>query len=259
MSRFDHDYYQRFYGPTGVHAPEQIGHLATAVHEMATWWGVDIGSMLDVGAGLGMWRDWYLTHHPEVRTLSVDISEHACTTWGHERRDIAVWRPDQAYDLVVCHSVLQYVDDDAVEGARVIDLFAGTGALAIEALSRGAEFALFVDDSPEGRALLRANTEMLGLGGTTKIFRRDATHLGTMPPQTPFGLAFLDPPYRKGLAPLALASLRDGGWLAPDALCVVEEGADAEVAPPDGFELIESRQYGDAQVMFMRFRATSNT
>jgi 16S rRNA (guanine966-N2)-methyltransferase len=149
-------------------------------------------------------------------------------------------------------NILAHAYDDAADGARVIDLFAGTGALGLEALSRGATFALFVDDSAEGRALLRDNIETLGVAGTTKVFRRDATKLGPMPPQPPFTLAFLDPPYGKGLGEKALASLRDGGWLAKDALCVLEESGTAEVTVPDGFELIDTRDYGEAQVLFLR-------
>lgn len=152
-------------------------------------------------------------------------------------------------------NILAHAYEDAADGARAIDLFAGTGALGIEALSRGGTFALFVDDSPEGRALVRENTEALGLGGVSKIFRRDATKLGPMPPQEKFTLAFLDPPYNKGLAPLALSSLRDGGWLADGALCVVEESSDAPFAAPDGYEMLETREYGDTRVMFLRFRA----
>lgn len=151
-------------------------------------------------------------------------------------------------------NILVHSFDDACEGARVIDLFAGTGALGLEALSRGARFALFVDDSAEGRALVRGNVEQLGLGGETRIFRRDATQLGPMPPQGAFTLAFLDPPYGKGLAPRALASLRDGGWLAKNALVLVEESAGIELAAPAGFELIERRDYGETQIGFLRFR-----
>ncbi|MDO8388894.1 MAG: class I SAM-dependent methyltransferase [Actinomycetota bacterium] len=132
MTRFDHDYYHRYYGPAGVHAPEQVGHLATAVHAMAAWWGVEIHSMLDVGAGLGMWRDWYRRHHPAVHTLSIDISEHACRTWGHEQRDITTWRPERSYDLVVCHSVLQYVADEGV-------------ATAVEHLADATECVLYLE------------------------------------------------------------------------------------------------------------------
>jgi 16S rRNA (guanine966-N2)-methyltransferase len=94
-------------------------------------------------------------------------------------------------------------------------------------MSRGARFALFIDDGAEARALLRQNVEALGLGGVTRIFRRDATKLGAAHPVEPFSLAFLDPPYRRGLAERALGSLAAGGWLTPDALVVVEEAADA--------------------------------
>ena len=149
-------------------------------------------------------------------------------------------------------NVLAHAYDDAADEARVIDLFAGTGALGIEALSRGARFTLFVDDSTEGRSLVRANVEALGLGGTTKIFRRDATKLGLMPPQAPFTLAFLDPPYGRGLGEPALVSLRDGKWLAPQALCILEESADTIIAIPSGFTEVERRTYGDTQVIFLR-------
>ena len=127
-SRFDDRYYDRFYGPDGAHDDTRVAHLATAVHSMATWWGVDIRSVLDVGAGMGMWRDWYLRNHPGVRVRSTDVSPHACATWGHEQRDIAIWRPRVRFDLVVCHSVLQYIPDDAIERA-VRHLVAATGAV----------------------------------------------------------------------------------------------------------------------------------
>src|SRR6516164_5101264 len=136
-------------------------------------------------------------------------------------------------------NILAHGRGDPVTGARVLDLFAGTGALGLEAMSRGARFALFIDDGAEARALMRQNVEALGLGGVTRIFRRDATKLGAAHPVEPFGLVFLDPPYRKGLALPALTSLRDGGWLLPDALVVVEEAADAELAPPAGYEELE--------------------
>src|ERR1700741_3575988 len=95
-------------------------------------------------------------------------------------------------------NILVHAYDDPVEGARVLDLFAGTGALGIEALSRGAAFTLFIDDGLEARALLRANVEALGLGGTSKVYRRDATKLGPVSPMQPFSLLFADPPYGKG-------------------------------------------------------------
>src|SRR5436309_9344184 len=131
-------------------------------------------------------------------------------------------------------NILMHAYGDPVDGARVLDLFAGTGALGIEAVSRGARFALFVDNGTEARALLRNNVEALGLGGVTKVYRRDATDLGPAHPVEPFALVFLDPPYGRGLAEKALASLRDGGWLTRDALLVVEEVKAAFVAP-DGF------------------------
>src|ERR1700678_1883059 len=138
-------------------------------------------------------------------------------------------------------NILAHGYDDPIPGARVLDLFAGTGALGLEAISRGAAFALFIDDGTEARALMRQNVEALGLGGVTRIFRRDATRLGAVHPNEAFGVVFLDPPYRKGFAEKSLASLRDGGWLAPDALVVVEEAADAGLAPPEGFGEIEAR------------------
>lgn len=151
-------------------------------------------------------------------------------------------------------NILTHSYGDPVTGARVLDLFAGTGALGIEAISRGAVYALFVDEGVEARALLRDNTESLGLGGATRIFRRDATALGPAHPLEPFSLVFLDPPYGKGLAEKALASAREGGWLRPNALVVVEEGADAAFKSPEGFEELERRKYDDTEFVFLRTR-----
>jgi 16S rRNA (guanine966-N2)-methyltransferase len=149
-------------------------------------------------------------------------------------------------------NILVHAYDDPLQGARVLDLFAGTGALGIEATSRGAAFTLFVDNGAEARALLRNNVESLGLGGVTKVYRRDATNLGPAHPMEPFSLAFLDPPYGKGLAEKALASLRDGGWLTPGALVVVEEAKAAGFAAPEGFEEVECRAYDDTEFVFLR-------
>ncbi len=124
-------------------------------------------------------------------------------------------------------NILAHAYGDPVSGARVLDLFAGTGALGLEAVSRGAAFALFVDEGAEARALLRQNVEALGLAAVTRIFRRDATKLGAAHPVEPFSVAFLDPPYGKGLAERALVSAREGGWLTDDALIVVEEAEGA--------------------------------
>jgi 16S rRNA (guanine966-N2)-methyltransferase len=148
-------------------------------------------------------------------------------------------------------NILAHAYGDSVEGARVLDLFAGTGALGLEALSRGAAFVLFVDDGAEARALIRQNVETLGAAGVTRIFRRDATKLGDVHPNDPFSLVFLDPPYGKGLAEPALVSARAGGWLTPDALIVVEEKKGAFVAP-EGFEEIERRDYDDTEFVFLK-------
>lgn len=149
-------------------------------------------------------------------------------------------------------NVLAHAYDDAVAGARVLDLFAGTGALGFEALSRGAAFALMVDDGTEARGLIRENQMALGVAGISRIFRRDATKLGEISAMPPFDLAFCDPPYRKGLGEKALTSARDGGWLAPGALVVLEEALDAEMALPEGFEEMERREYGETQVVVLR-------
>lgn len=148
-------------------------------------------------------------------------------------------------------NVLTHRFGGQLEGARVLDLFAGTGALGVEALSRGAAHCVFIEESAEGRGLIRTNVETFGLQGRTKIFRRDATALGDAGTFAPFGLVFADPPYRKGLGERALASALRGGWLAPGALCVVEEAADASFAAPEGFDIVDERHYGDTIVRFI--------
>src|ERR1700759_5102589 len=149
-------------------------------------------------------------------------------------------------------NILVHAYDDPFQDARVLDLFAGTGALGIEAISRGAVFTLFVDNGAEARALLRNNVEALALGGVTKVYRRDATALGPAHPMEPFSLVFLDPPYGKGFAEKALASLRDGGWLTPGALLVVEEAKAAQFLTPEGFEELERRAYDDTEFVFLK-------
>lgn len=151
-------------------------------------------------------------------------------------------------------NILVHAYGDPVGGARVLDLFAGTGALGLEALSRGAAFALFVDDGAEARALLRENVAALGLGGVSRVFRRNAVKLGAAHPLPQFSLAFLDPPYGRSLAEQALASARAGGWLTPGALAVVEEAASAAFAAPEGFDEIERRRYDDTMLILLRHR-----
>jgi 16S rRNA (guanine966-N2)-methyltransferase len=137
------------------------------------------------------------------------------------------------------------------EGQRVLDLFAGTGALGLEALSRGAAHVTFVDTGTEARGLIRDHIDAFGAGGIAKLLRRDATALGPAGTIKPFDVVFLDPPYGQGLGERALVSLRDGAWLAPDALIVLEEAREAEIALPDGFILDDRREYGAAAIHFL--------
>jgi 16S rRNA (guanine966-N2)-methyltransferase len=139
-----------------------------------------------------------------------------------------------------------------LEGARVVDLFAGTGAMGLEALSRGAQFVLFVDDAAASRALIRRNVEAFGLTGASKIWRRDASALGPLDTLSPFGVAFLDPPYRKNLLAPALAGLRDGGWLTRPALAVAEMAEEETLPSTDGYEVLDDRVYGDTRVAFLK-------
>jgi 16S rRNA (guanine966-N2)-methyltransferase len=149
-------------------------------------------------------------------------------------------------------NILIHGFDDPVADARVLDLFSGTGALGLEAISRGARFCLFVEEAIEARGLIRRNIEALGATGVTKLWRRDATKLGTIESQSPFSLVFADPPYGKGLGDKALGSALAGGWLAPGALCVLEERAGADVVVPEGLETEEIREFGDSKVWFLR-------
>lgn len=138
---------------------------------------------------------------------------------------------------------------DVIHGARVLDLFAGTGALGLEALSRGAAEVCFVENGRAGQKLLRENIEKLRAEGETTLMRNDATRLGPWP-NARFDLVFLDPPYGKGMGQTALAAARAGGWLAPDAMIVWEENAPMNA--PEGFERLDKRKYGDTHVTLLR-------
>jgi 16S rRNA (guanine966-N2)-methyltransferase len=142
---------------------------------------------------------------------------------------------------------------DPVTGARVLDLFAGTGALGLEAMSRGAAWCLFVEEDVEARGLIRRNADALGLTGRTRIFRRDATRLGPVGNVAPFSLLFADPPYGHGLAEKALASARDGGWLTDGAICAVEESASVQLAEIAGFAPSVDRVIGDSRLTVFSF------
>jgi len=146
-----------------------------------------------------------------------------------------------------------------IVGARVIDLFAGSGALGLEALSRGAAWCLFVESDAGARGVIRDNVEALApngdLNGRTRIHRRDATDLGRLPAGDgePFDLAFLDPPYAKGLGEKALVGLASGGWLKTGAICVLERGSGESALEPPGYTLLDERKYGAAKVTFLKF------
>lgn len=143
------------------------------------------------------------------------------------------------------------------EGARVIDLFAGSGALGFEALSRGAEFCLFVDIAAGARGIIRSNIEAFGLFGNTRIHRRSATDLGPKPAGVgaPFNLVFIDPPYGKGLVLPAMRQLENGGWLEDGALAVIETPMEEDPAS-DKWTRIDQRDYGETRVTYMLYQAS---
>ena len=140
-------------------------------------------------------------------------------------------------------------------GAAVLDAFAGTGALGLEALSRGAAEAAFIEQDREALATLRQNIAALDEDAHSRVVPGDATR----PPRAPsaYALAFLDPPYRSGLGAAALTALDAAGWLTPDALAVVELAAREHLAPPAGFSVLDERLFGAARLLFLRRAAES--
>ena len=144
------------------------------------------------------------------------------------------------------------IDGFSLEGARVLDLFAGTGALGLEALSRGAKYCLFIENSAQTRGLIRTNVEALNLTGATKIWRRDASALGPAGNLDAFDLVFADPPYGQGLGEKALKAAREHGWIKPGAIAVVEECVEPGFEAPDGFEQVNRRAYGDTEIVILR-------
>lgn len=142
------------------------------------------------------------------------------------------------------------IDGFDIAGVRVLDLFAGTGALGLEAMSRGAAYCLFVEQDADARGLIRENIEAFGLTGVTRIFRRDATTIGPAGRADRFGLVLCDPPYGMGLGEAALLAAAEGSWLGPGAVVVLEERAGVEIALPDCFEEIDRRTWGQTQAVF---------
>ncbi|MFD0916137.1 16S rRNA (guanine(966)-N(2))-methyltransferase RsmD [Pseudahrensia aquimaris] len=152
-------------------------------------------------------------------------------------------------------NILSHNWPEKLNGGRVLDVFAGTGALGLEAMSRGASFAMFVENSIEGRGLLRTNIENFGLNGKTKISKTDATRPGPIRALEPFDLIFADPPYGKTLGEQALAALLREGWLASHALVVLEERKDTLPSALQGFNSIESRNFGETAIGFFELQA----
>jgi 16S rRNA (guanine966-N2)-methyltransferase len=150
-------------------------------------------------------------------------------------------------------NIIGHVYPEALNGTRVMDVFAGTGAVGLEAVSRGCRHALFVENGVEGRGLLWENIDSLGLHGRARILRRDATDLGPSNNVEPFNLLFADPPYGQGLGEKALLSTHKGGWLAPGALVILEENADVTVTADAVFKPLESRIFGDTRIEFFRY------
>jgi len=156
-------------------------------------------------------------------------------------------RVREAIFNVLAHGMFE----NGLAGSRVLDVFAGTGALGLEAMSRGAAYALFMEHDVEARALIRENVEALELTGHTKIYRRDAVNPGPVGTMQPFDLVFLDPPYSKGLGEKSLIALHEGQWLADNALAILEEKAGIDIEIPDGFKVQDHRTWGDTQVHFL--------
>ena len=173
----------------------------------------------------------------------------------------AATRPTSDRARQAIFNILEHAPwSDGVRDKRVIDLFAGSGALGFEAISRGAAFCLFVETDEAARGAIRENVEAMGLFGRTRVHRRDATQLGVRPGADgpAFDLAFLDPPYAKGLGETALQRLGEGGWLAPGAIVVFERGVGEPDFEAAAYEKLDARDYGAARVLFLRVGAAES-
>jgi 16S rRNA (guanine966-N2)-methyltransferase len=186
-----------------------------------------------------------------MRIVSGDFRGKAIVTPPGDRTRPTSDRARQAVFNILEHAAWS----PSLRERRVIDLFAGSGALGFEALSRGATFCLFVETDEAARGAIRENVDAMSLFGRTRVHRRDATDLGVRPggDGPAFDLAFLDPPYAKGLGEQALARLTQGGWLADGAIVVFERGADEAEFTVEGFEKLDARDYGAARVHFLKY------
>ena len=186
-----------------------------------------------------------------MRIVGGQFRGRALATPGDDRTRPTSDRVREAVFNILAHGI----DGFAIEGVRVLDLFAGTGALGVEALSRGAAYCLFVEEDADARGTIRRNVEAFGLTGVTKIFRRDATTLGPAENRGKFGLAFLDPPYGKGLAERALASAAAGGVARARRRRRHRGAQGRRHRPSRGLRRVDQRTWGDTQVLFARFSA----
>jgi 16S rRNA (guanine966-N2)-methyltransferase len=191
-----------------------------------------------------------------MRIVSGEFRGRALVTPAGDRTRPTSDRARQAIFNILEHAPWS----PALREARVIDLFAGSGALGFEALSRGAAFCLFVETDEAARGAIRETIDAFSLFGRTRVHRRDAADLGTRPGSDgpAFDIAFLDPPYAKGLGEQALDRLVTGGWLAPGATVVFERGADEPPLEAPGFELLDQRDYGAARVWFLRLTSAGS-
>ncbi len=157
---FDEDYYGRYYGSprTRVHGPAEIARLCTGVTALIDWWGHPLETVLDVGAGVGMWRDWFAKHRPKTRYRSTEVSAYACRTYGHERRDLTRWRAKERFDLVICQGVLPYLDDQGAERALENLAAMSAGFLYLEAITRRDMREVIDDQKTDVGVFLRTGT-----------------------------------------------------------------------------------------------------
>lgn len=174
---------------------------------------------------------------------------------GHNTRPTSD-RVRQAIFNILAHATWQ--TDSIIEQAHVLDVFAGTGALGLETLSRGAAEAIFVESADEARSACLGNIRKLDEETRATCLKADATRLPEratqVPPRT---LVFLDPPYDKNLAATALARLAEKNWLDDRAICVVEMRRQSPETPPPGFDILDSRTWGDTRVDFWRWTKTA--
>jgi 16S rRNA (guanine966-N2)-methyltransferase len=155
---------------------------------------------------------------------------------------------------ILMHGEFRGAEHSPLIDRRVVDVFCGTGALGLEALSRGAAHVTFVDQSAESISLVRANVSHMGETGNAQFIRTDSTSLPRA--HLECSLAFLDPPYGSGLAAKSLKSLDKNGWLKPGAIAVVETGAKEKFEAPEAYTLFDERKYGNTRIVFLRYGQT---